>query len=119
VEDYKQRAFKEAERAIDKVCEEQLEGCPLYVKRIVFGNPTMEILRTIESEDIDLVIMGRHGHSGIGHCVMGSVAENVVKEAPVPVLIINPDKVKLQTKMRVMPKGGYRSANSTQQKPAH
>lgn len=96
LEKHKQRALKEAEKTMDRVCEEQLQGCPHFEKRIVKGNPTMEILRMVESEDIDLVIMGTHGRGGIGHLVMGSVAENVVKAAPVPVLIIDPNKLKQQ-----------------------
>ena len=53
-----------------------------------------EILKTIESETIDLVIMGTHGRKGLEHVFFGSVAENVVKKSPVPVLTINPYKVK-------------------------
>jgi nucleotide-binding universal stress UspA family protein len=97
LDDCRQKALEEAEKTMDKVCEEQLEGCFLFEKKIVSGNPTLEILRTVESEDIDLVIMGTHGRKGIGHyLLMGSVAESVVRSSPVPVLTINPDKVKQQ-----------------------
>jgi nucleotide-binding universal stress UspA family protein len=53
-----------------------------------------EILKSIESEDIDLVIMGTHGRKGLEHVVFGSVAENVVKRSSAPVLTINPYKLK-------------------------
>lgn len=91
-----QKALKEAEKTMDRVCEDQLQSCPHFEKRIVSGNPTMEIVKMIDSEDIDLVIIGTHGRGGIGHLVMGSVAENVIKAAPVPVLIIDPYQLKPQ-----------------------
>jgi len=53
-------------------------------------NIKQEILKTIDSEGIDLVIMGTHGRKGLKYVFFGSVAENVVKRSPVPVLTINP-----------------------------
>jgi len=91
---YKEKALNGAETALNMVCDEQLQGCPNFQKRILFGDPAQEILKTIESEGIDLVIMGTHGRKGLEHVVFGSVAENVVKKSPVPVLTINPYKVK-------------------------
>ena len=92
---YKEEALKGAEKALDRVCEEQLQSCPNFQKRTLFGDPAQEILKTIESEGIDLVIMGTHGRKGLEHVFFGSVAENVVKKSPVPVLTINPYRVGL------------------------
>jgi len=94
LDQYQEEAFQGAEKALDRVCEEQLQSCPNFQKRILFGDPAQEILKTIESEGIDLVIMGTHGRKGLEHVFFGSVAENVVKKSPVPVLTINPYKVK-------------------------
>ena len=87
-------ALKGAEKFMDKVCKEQLQGCPMFQRKIVSGDPAMEILKTIESENIDMVIMGSHGRKGLEYTIFGSVAENVLKRSPVPVLIINPYKLK-------------------------
>jgi nucleotide-binding universal stress UspA family protein len=92
----RQKALEDAEKTMDRVCEEQLQSCPYFEKIIVSGNPTLEIVRIIDSEDIDLVVMGTHGRGGIGHLAMGSVAESVVKASPVPVLIIDPYQLKPQ-----------------------
>ena len=89
----REEAMKSAEKAMDKICEEQLQSCPNFERKIVSGDPATEILKTIESEDIDIVIMGTHGRKGLEHTIFGSVAENVVKKSPVPVLVINPYKV--------------------------
>jgi nucleotide-binding universal stress UspA family protein len=88
------KILESAKKAMDKVCDEQLESCPNFQRMIVSGDPATEILKTIESEGIDLVIMGTHGRKGLEHTIFGSVAENVVIKSPVPVLTINPYKVK-------------------------
>ena len=56
------------------------------------GAPAAEIVRYAKEEDIDLVVMGTHGRGFVGHVVMGSVAEKVVRTAPCPVLTVrNPN----------------------------
>jgi nucleotide-binding universal stress UspA family protein len=90
MENFLREAMEGAEKAMERVCEEQLQSCPNFHRRIVSGDPAAEILKTIESESIDLVIMGTHGRKGLEHVIFGSVAENVVKKSPVPVLTINP-----------------------------
>lgn len=46
------------------------------------------LLRYVELEDIDLVVMGTHGPRGVAHVLLGSVAEHVVREALCPVLTV-------------------------------
>ena len=91
---FEKKALEAAEDALRKICEEHFQGRPNFQKRIVSGVPATEILRTIDSEDIDLVIMGTHGRKGLEHIIFGSVVENVIKKSPVPVLTINPYKLK-------------------------
>ena len=57
--------------------------------KIAEGSPAKVILETIDAEDIDLVVMGSSGKSGIDKFLMGSVAEKVVKSAKCNVLIIH------------------------------
>jgi nucleotide-binding universal stress UspA family protein len=89
----RQEALAAAEKAMNRVCEEELQSCPNFQRRIVSGDPATEILRTIESEDIDMVVMGTHGRKGVEQRIFGSVADNVVKKSTVPVLVVNPHKV--------------------------
>jgi nucleotide-binding universal stress UspA family protein len=49
-----------------------------------------EIIDYVKDQEIDLVIMGTHGRSGIEHILIGSVAEKVVRKSPCPVLTIRP-----------------------------
>jgi nucleotide-binding universal stress UspA family protein len=90
---YRKEALSAAEKTLQSI-EGQLQGYPHFEKRIVFGDPIQEILKTIETEDIDMVIMGTHGRKGLEHVFFGSVAENIVKKSPAPVLTINPYKAK-------------------------
>ena len=90
MERFQKEAAEGAEKAMQRICDDQLHSCPNFQRRIVSGDPVTEILNTIESENIDLVIMGTHGRKGLEHALFGSVAENVVKRSTVPVLTINP-----------------------------
>ena len=77
---------KTAEKRLNEVCEKYLVGCPLYIRHIAMGDPAQEILKLVEEEKVDMVVMSSHGRKG--HFHFGSVAEKVVKESPVPVVTI-------------------------------
>jgi len=55
---------------------------------IKIGTPVDEIIRAVDEHEIDLVVMGTHGRTGIRHLIAGSVAERVVRASRVPVLTI-------------------------------
>ncbi len=62
------------------------------IKRcVVEGYAFVEILRYAKENDIDMIVMGTHGHSGLAQMLLGSVAEKVVRKAPCPVLTIHPE----------------------------
>lgn len=52
------------------------------------GKPFLEIIDTAAEENIDLIIIATHGHSGVEHILFGSTAEKVVRKAPCPVLTL-------------------------------
>jgi nucleotide-binding universal stress UspA family protein len=51
--------------------------------------PANEILRYANSANIDLIVMGTHGRTGLARVVLGSVAEAVVRAASCPVLTVH------------------------------
>jgi nucleotide-binding universal stress UspA family protein len=63
---------------------------PEYAVRV--GVPAEEIVRYAEIAEVDLIIMGTHGRTGFAHALMGSVAEQVVRTAPCPVLLVRAPK---------------------------
>lgn len=52
------------------------------------GIPAQEIVNVANNKDVDIIVMGTHGRTGIAHVVMGSVAENVARKAICPVLTV-------------------------------
>ncbi len=58
------------------------------VPLVITGRPFLEIIRYAREKDIDLIIIGTHGRSGLSHALLGSVAEKIVRKAPCPVLSI-------------------------------
>lgn len=56
------------------------------------GPAFLEIIGYARDYDIDLIVLGTHGRTGLSHALLGSVAEKVVRKAPCPVLTIRPDQ---------------------------
>jgi nucleotide-binding universal stress UspA family protein len=52
------------------------------------GRPSRTIISYVEDNDVDQVVMGSHGRSGMTRILLGSVAESVVRRSPVPVTIV-------------------------------
>jgi nucleotide-binding universal stress UspA family protein len=52
------------------------------------GSSYPEILRYAEEQGIDLIVMGTHGRGAVGHLLLGSIAEKVVRRSPCPVLTV-------------------------------
>jgi nucleotide-binding universal stress UspA family protein len=77
---------KTARKRLDQLCQNHLSGCPLYVRHVAVGEPAREILKLVEAEKMDMVVMASRGSEG--HFAFGSVAEKVVKNSPVPVVTI-------------------------------
>jgi nucleotide-binding universal stress UspA family protein len=52
------------------------------------GAPSVEIVNAAKEMDVDIIIMSTHGHTGRVHAFIGSVAGDVVRLAPCPVLVV-------------------------------
>lgn len=91
-----QIAFPTLDMQMDKRAQEELENLAKTevasgqkIRTIVkTGKPFIEIIDTAIEEDIDLIIISSHGHSGVQHILFGSTAEKVVRKAPCPVLSV-------------------------------
>jgi nucleotide-binding universal stress UspA family protein len=69
---------------LERVTAAGLEGEIIIVK----GVPFQEILETAKTQQVDLIVMGTFGRTGLQRVLMGSVAEKVVRLAPCPVLVV-------------------------------
>ena len=56
--------------------------------RLEYGDPAAVILKVAEEIAADLIVMGTHGRTGLRRLLMGSMAEQVVRKAPCPVLTV-------------------------------
>lgn len=54
----------------------------------VVGSPADEIVRKAQSEKAQMIVMGTHGYGLVGRFFMGSVAQQVVAQCEVPVLLV-------------------------------
>ena len=59
------------------------------------GEPFHDICELAKAEHIDVIVMGSHGRTGMGHLLLGSVAERVVRHASCPVLVTRKTAVSL------------------------
>ena len=61
---------------------------------VIAGNPDDAIVHYAQEHGADLIVMGSHGHTGLRHLLMGSVAESVLRQAPCPILMVSTLKEK-------------------------
>ncbi|MDY9928053.1 MAG: universal stress protein [Methanosarcina sp.] len=79
---------KEGERAVSAV-KYQGEAAGVEVREVVWeGNPSNVIIEFSENNNIDLVVMGTLGKTGLDRFLLGSVAEKVVRSSTVPVMVV-------------------------------
>jgi nucleotide-binding universal stress UspA family protein len=57
---------------------------------VVYGEAVEEIVKFSQRKNADLIIISTHGHKGLDKILLGSVAQQVVKRAHCPVLVMNP-----------------------------
>ncbi len=76
-------------RASFKQLESQLQKLPHEVLMPI-GKIAPALAQVIEERKIDLLVLGTHGRSGVGKLFLGSVAEEVFRRAPCPVLTVGP-----------------------------
>lgn len=55
---------------------------------VIPGIPFAEIISTAKEKEIDMIVIGSHGRTGISHMMLGSVSEKVIRKAPCPVLTV-------------------------------
>jgi nucleotide-binding universal stress UspA family protein len=59
---------------------------------VLEGTPTTAIIEYAHDNNVGLIAIATHGHSGLRHMTMGSTAEYILKHAGLPVLMVTPQK---------------------------
>ena len=89
IENFQKIFVEGAEKKLQEFKEENFKKYPNIKITILNGYIPEEILKFIETERIDLVIIGTHGRKGLEKVFFGSVADRVIRSSPVPVLVVN------------------------------
>ncbi|WP_135824697.1 universal stress protein [Halorussus ruber] len=80
---------EEGEEATAEIVEKAEERGLDAVTAIEEGKPAATIVNYADDEQMDMVVMGTHGRSGVDRYVLGSVTEQVVRKSETPVLTVN------------------------------
>ncbi|MFC6824480.1 universal stress protein [Halopelagius fulvigenes] len=79
----------DADEATGYVADAATERGVSVEEHVTAGEPARAIRKFVEENDIDLVVMGSHGRSGLSRVVLGSVAEKVLRRTRLPVLVVD------------------------------
>lgn len=79
---------RSGERTVRELAEEAEEKGVEAVTEVVDGTPSKEIVEYARANDIDVIVMGTHGRTGLRRRLLGSVTEKVVRLSDIPVLTI-------------------------------
>ncbi len=85
-EDPAERLAADAEARLARLIEEK--GLENVQPMVVHGQPFVEIVKVANDLDLDLIVIGRSGHSDVEHILFGGTAEKVLRAANRPVLCI-------------------------------
>ena len=59
---------------------------------VISGSPHLAIREYADDKDVDLIVMGTHGRTGVERYLLGSVTEKIIRTADAPVLTVRPDE---------------------------
>jgi universal stress protein A len=88
IEEMHQSELAESRIRLEKFIKEQTMADDEVEQHLRSGEPTVEVSPMALEIGADIIVIGTHGRTGLKHLLMGSVAENVLKTAEVPVLCV-------------------------------
>jgi len=75
---------------LQSLIEKEIAGRVEASSTVRTGNPHHEILSEADEQEVDLIVVATHGHSGVEHMLFGSTADRIVRHARCPVLTVRP-----------------------------
>jgi nucleotide-binding universal stress UspA family protein len=97
---YRESLISGVQKQLDEMVPREARNWCEINTRVETGVPYRIILRTLEEEKVDLLVMNIHGKGMLDRALLGSTAERVVRAASCPVMMIPPMKRKLKRKAR-------------------
>lgn len=86
--DMKQKLEEDAIAKIKAMIPEEIMEKGDIIPMVRFGKPFLEIIQVAKEENVDLLVIGTHGRTGVDRFILGSVAERLVRKAGCPVMVI-------------------------------
>lgn len=80
--------IEEAEKSLEKFVAEHCPPGTVTITKVRSGVAATEIGQAAVDHDAAMIVLGTHGRTGLKHLLMGSIAESVLRVAPVPVLCV-------------------------------
>lgn len=77
-----------ADEALQQVVSEHFDGDARIVRASLSGSAWSEICDYAKEHEVDLIVIGTHGRTGLAHTLLGGTAERVIQHAPCPVLTV-------------------------------
>ncbi|MBP7778652.1 MAG: universal stress protein [Acidobacteria bacterium] len=87
--DFEKTARAAADTELARLLEQSGRRADQVTSATTVGTPFLAIVTYAKEAPIDLIVMGTHGRGALAHLLIGSVAENVVRKAPCPVLTVH------------------------------
>ena len=79
---------EEAEKVLKSIAKFLERHDLSYSTKWAVGSPGVEIVKVAKKEKAHMIVMGTHGHGILGRALLGSVAQNVLTQCDVPVLLV-------------------------------
>jgi len=98
-----QELKEKAEKQFEKLKKKYAGDFEDIVLKVLYGNISIMLLQYVEEHDIDLVVMGTKGATGVREALIGSNAEKMVRRSPVPVLAVKKYQPAMDIKNIVFP----------------
>jgi len=89
-----QNVIKKVEETLADMARDEIGYEHIMISAIV-GYAPLSIIDYTQKNEIDLIVIATHGRSGFDRMLLGSVAERVIRRAPVPVFIVKPEQKSL------------------------
>jgi universal stress protein A len=85
---FEQEMREAGRRKLELLIADDIGGLAPVSASVRAGQPVGEIVAAAKDLDADVIVIATHGHTGLKHVLLGSTAENVVRHAPCPVLVV-------------------------------
>jgi len=85
VNEYHAEEAQKVLRPIEKFLQRHAIG---FTTRWAVGVPGQEIVKAAKKDKVNMIVMGTHGHGILGRALLGSVAQNVLTQCDIPVLLV-------------------------------